>query len=68
MSNVCHQISANAVSDLTIASVVKVSWISGGADYEQLWLELEDLLCKSIHIDQTGLLVDVVWLGFEVDR
>ena len=66
MSNVSHQVGSYAVSDLTIASVVKISRIATGTAEKNIWLELCHSRLKRVHVDDTRFFVHKVGLAHEV--
>ena len=66
MRNISHQVGSDAVSDLTISGVIKVSRVPTCTTEKHLRLEFKHGGCKCVHVDNTSLLVDIVWLTDKV--
>ena len=66
VGDISHKQCSNAVGNLSVPCIVKVSRISTGSTKQDLWLEFSDGSLKCIHVDQPSLLVDIIGLGNEV--
>ena len=66
VSDVSHKQCSDAVCDLSIPRVIKVSWIATSSAKQNLRLEFCDGSLECIHVDQPSLLIDIVGLGNEV--
>ena len=66
MSDVSHQVGSDAVSDLAIAGVVKISRIATGATEKDIWTELSHGRLKRVHVNDTRFFVHKVGLAHEV--
>jgi len=64
--NIGHQVGSDAIGDLAISGIIKVSRIATCATEKHLRLELKHGSCKSVHVDNACLLVDKVWLADKV--
>ena len=64
--NVSHKERSNAVGDLPVPRVVKVSGIATGSAQQNFRLEFCDGSLECIHVDHTRLLIDKIGLGNEV--
>ena len=67
VSHVTHEKAAIVISNLPELSVIKVSGISARTNDDQLGLELSDLFCDVLVVQQTSLEVGSIWFGREVD-
>jgi len=64
--DISHQEGTDTVSDLAIACVVKISWIATGATEKYVWTKLSHYLLQHVHVNDTCLLVHIIWLTNEV--
>ena len=66
VSDISHKQCSDAVGNLSISRVIKVSRIAASSAKQNLWLEFCDGSLECIHVDQTCFLIDIIGLGNEV--